>query len=166
MDEFFEARWKSLEEKLNAHGKISSVQLKDVDELRRGCPKIQLSRNSSLPKMSKTSEEKAEKMTLNVKAAEVQLPKSEEKSVSNLSGKNLQKRYKVPEYSLCFVAHYWSQFTMCLVGTSTANSGGCTKGSISGKPPLRSRACKRNSRGSIKCQCSSPCCSHLVSSNC
>ncbi|GMI93518.1 hypothetical protein HRI_003021100 [Hibiscus trionum] len=139
MDKFFEARWKSLEEKWNAHGKISIVQLKD-GESRQGCPKIQLSRNSSLPKKSKPSEEKAVKMTLNVKA--VELPKSAQKSVSNLSGKILQK------------------------GTSTANaSGGCTNGSINAKPPLSSDACKCSSCGGIRCQCSIPCGSDCASSN-
>ncbi|GMI77711.1 hypothetical protein like AT5G46550 [Hibiscus trionum] len=144
MYEFFEARWKSLEEKWNAHGNILSVQLKDVGETRQGCPKIQLSRNISLAKKSKTSEseEKAVKIALNVKAAEVQLPKPAQKSVSNLSGKNLQK------------------------GTNTANaSGRCTNGSINAKRPLSSVACKCSSCGSIKCQCSIPCGSHSASSN-
>ncbi|KAK8594673.1 hypothetical protein V6N13_015593 [Hibiscus sabdariffa] len=140
MDEFFEARWKSLEEKWNAHGKVSSVQPKDVGESRQGYPKIQLSRNSSLPKKSKPSEEKAVKMTLNVKA--VELPKPAQKSVSNLSGKNLQK------------------------GTNTANaSGGRANGSIYAKPSLSSDACKCSSCGSIRCQCSIPCDSYHASSS-
>ncbi|KAK8664623.1 hypothetical protein V6N13_084401 [Hibiscus sabdariffa] len=113
MNDFFEARWKSLEEKWNAHGKISSVQPKDVGESRQACPKIQLSQNSTLPKKSKPSEEKAVKMTLNLK--EVELPKAAQKSMSNLSGKNLQK------------------------GTNTANtSGGRANGSINAKPSLSS----------------------------
>nr|KJB69628.1 hypothetical protein B456_011G034900 [Gossypium raimondii] len=97
MNEFFESRWKSLEEKWNqenfkvGNGKISSVRLKDVDESRQGCPKIQLSRNSSLPKKSKPSEEKVENVTLNVRAAEVETPKPTRNSVSKLPGKNLQK---------------------------------------------------------------------------
>ncbi|KAK8618532.1 hypothetical protein V6N13_132521 [Hibiscus sabdariffa] len=138
----FESRWKSLEEKWNAHGKISSVQLKDVGELRQSCPKIQLSRNSSLPKKSKTSEEKAVKMTLNVKAAKVQLPKPAHKTESNLSGKSLQK------------------------GTNTSKAcGGCANRSINAKPPLSSGACKCSSCGSIKCQCSIPRGSHSASLN-
>ncbi|KAE8696442.1 hypothetical protein F3Y22_tig00110670pilonHSYRG00015 [Hibiscus syriacus] len=142
IDEFFEVRWKALEEKWNAHEKISSVRLKDVGESRQECPKIQLSRKSSLPKKSKPYEERAVNMTLNVKAVEVQLPKLAQKSVSNLSGKNLQK------------------------GTSTANaSGGCTNGSIIAKPPLCSSACQCCSCGSIKCQCSIPSDSHRASSN-
>ncbi|KAL4289752.1 hypothetical protein GQ457_14G008850 [Hibiscus cannabinus] len=137
----FESRWKSLEEKWNVHGKISSVQVKDVGELRQSCPKIQLSRNSSLPKKSKTSEEKAVKMSLNVKA-EVQLPKPAHKSVSNFSGKNLQK------------------------GTNTSKaSDGCASRSINAKPPLSSGACKCSSCGSIKCQCSIPRGSHSASLN-
>ncbi|KAE8719877.1 bidirectional sugar transporter SWEET2a-like isoform X1 [Hibiscus syriacus] len=141
MDGFFEVRWKSLEEKWNAHEKISSVQLNDVGESRQGCPKIQLSRKSSLPKKSNPSEEKAVNMTSNVKA-EVHLPKLAQNRVSNLSGKNLQK------------------------GTSTANaSGGFTNGSICAKPPLSSIAGKCSSCGSIKCQCSIPCDSHRAPLN-
>ncbi|MBA0876283.1 hypothetical protein Goshw_007906 [Gossypium schwendimanii] len=148
MNEFFESRWKSLEEKWNqenfkvGNGKISSVRLKDVDESRQGCPKIQLSRNSSLPKKSKPSEEKVEKVTLNVRAAEVETPKPTRNSVSKLPGKNLRK------------------------GTSSASSsGGCTNGPINAKPPLSSGACKCSSCGSMKCQCSLPCDSNHASSS-
>ncbi|MFQ6669320.1 hypothetical protein Gotur_034625 [Gossypium turneri] len=148
MNEFFESRWKSLEEKWNqenfkvGNGKISSVRLKDVDESRQGCPKIQLSRNSSLPKKSKPSEEKVEKVTLNVRAAEVETPKPTRNSVSKLPGKNLQK------------------------GTSSASSsGGCTNGPINAKPPLSPGACKCSSCGSMKCQCSLPCDSNHASSS-
>ncbi|XVF27408.1 hypothetical protein REPUB_Repub14bG0104300 [Reevesia pubescens] len=136
MKEFFEARWISLEENWNqenkvGHGKILSVRLKDVNESRQICPKEQLSRNSSLPKKSKPSEEKVVKVPLNARAAEVELPKLAQNCVSKLAGKSLQK------------------------GTSSG-VGGCPQGSINAKPPLSPGACKCSSCGSIKCQCSLP----------
>ncbi|XP_022715676.1 transcription factor GTE12-like isoform X2 [Durio zibethinus] len=137
MNEFFEARWKSLEEKWNqenfkvGHGKVLSVRLKDVNESRQSCYKTQPSRNSSLPKKSKPSEGKVVKVTLNARAAEVEWPKPALICVSKLAGKNLQK------------------------GASTGSgSGGHAYGSINAKPPLSPGACKCSSCGSIKCQCS------------
>ncbi|XWS15901.1 hypothetical protein CRYUN_Cryun34aG0042300 [Craigia yunnanensis] len=150
MNEFFEVKWKSLEEKWNqenfkdGHGKILSVRLKDVSEARQSCPKIQLSRNSSLPKKSKPSEEKVVKVPLNARAVEVELPKLTQNCVSKLAGKNLQK------------------------GTSNASgtgTGGCAHGSISAKQPLSPGACKCSSCGSIKCQCSLPSDSNHASSS-
>ncbi|XWS18573.1 hypothetical protein CRYUN_Cryun32bG0056600 [Craigia yunnanensis] len=148
MNEFFEARWKSLEEKWNqenfkvGHGKILSVRLKDVNESRQSCPKTQLSRNSSLPKKSKPSEEKVVIVPLNARAAEVEPPKPAQKCASKLAGKNLQK------------------------GTSNGSaSGGRAHGSINAKPPLSPGSCKCSSCGSIKCQCSLPSDSNHASSS-
>ncbi|XP_022720339.1 transcription factor GTE12-like isoform X1 [Durio zibethinus] len=148
MNEFFEARWKSLEEKWNqenfkvGHGKILSVRLKDVNEGRQSCPKTQLSRNSSFPKKLKPSEEKVVKVPLNAKATEVELPKAAQNCVNKYSGKNLQK------------------------GTSSGSgSGGRAHGSANTKPPLSPAACKCSSCGSIKCQCSLPSVSNHASSS-
>ncbi|XP_021295123.1 transcription factor GTE12 isoform X3 [Herrania umbratica] len=135
MNEFFEVRWQSLEDKWNqedlkgGHGKNLSVRLKDVNESKQSCPKSQLSRNYSLPKMSRPSEEKVVK---------VELPKPAQKCVSRLAGKSLQK------------------------GTT---SGGRAHGSINAKPPLSPGACKCSSCGSIKCQCSLPSDSNHASSS-
>ncbi|XVF40237.1 hypothetical protein PTKIN_Ptkin01aG0095900 [Pterospermum kingtungense] len=137
MNEFFEARWKSLEEKWNqensklGHGKILSVRMKDVNESSQSCPKIQLSQNSSLAKKSKPSEEKVVKVPLNARAAEIEPSKPAQNCVSKLAGKNLQK------------------------GASNGSaSGGRARGSINAKPPLSPGACKCSSCGSVKCQCS------------
>ncbi|EOY27853.1 DNA-binding bromodomain-containing protein, putative isoform 3 [Theobroma cacao] len=148
MNEFFEVRWKSLEDKWNqedlkgGHGKNLSVRLKDVNESRQSCPKSQLSRNDSLPKSSRPSEDKVVKVPLNARAAEVpfmvELPKPAQKCVSRLAGKSLQK------------------------GTT---SGGRAHGSINAKPPLSPDACKCSSCGSIKCQCSLPSDSNHASSS-
>ncbi|XP_021295122.1 transcription factor GTE9 isoform X2 [Herrania umbratica] len=148
MNEFFEVRWQSLEDKWNqedlkgGHGKNLSVRLKDVNESKQSCPKSQLSRNYSLPKMSRPSEEKVVKVPLNGRAAEVpfmvELPKPAQKCVSRLAGKSLQK------------------------GTT---SGGRAHGSINAKPPLSPGACKCSSCGSIKCQCSLPSDSNHASSS-
>ncbi|GMI91627.1 hypothetical protein HRI_002832000 [Hibiscus trionum] len=146
MKDFFEARWRSLEEKCNeenlkvGQGKIMSVRLKDVNESRQSCPKTPLSRNSSLPKKSKASEEKVAKMPLNVRAAEVELPKPAQNFVSKLAGKSLQK------------------------GTATG-SGGSSHGSINAKPPVSPGASRCSSCGSIKCQCSLPSDSYHASSS-
>ncbi|XVF25561.1 hypothetical protein REPUB_Repub13aG0222600 [Reevesia pubescens] len=148
MKELFEARWRSLEEKWNeenfkvGHGKILGVRLKDVSEVRQSCPKTQLSRSISMPKKSKPSKEKVVKVPLNVRAAEVELPKSAQHCVSKFAGKNLQK------------------------GTSSGNdSGGRVHGSINAKPPLSPGACKCSSCGSMKCQCSLPSDSNHASSS-
>ncbi|XP_007025229.2 PREDICTED: transcription factor GTE12 [Theobroma cacao] len=148
MNEFFEVRWKSLEDRWNqedlkgGHGKNLSVRLKDVNESRQSCPKSQLSRNDSLPKSSRPSEDKVVKVPLNARAAEVpfmvELPKPAQKCVSRLAGKSLQK------------------------GTT---SGGRAHGSINAKPPLSPDACKCSSCGSIKCQCSLPSDSNHASSS-
>ncbi|XVF87240.1 hypothetical protein PTKIN_Ptkin18bG0103000 [Pterospermum kingtungense] len=147
MVQFFEARWKSLEEKWNqenskvGHGKILSARLKDVNEARQSCIKIQLHQNSSLPKKSKPSEEKVVKHHLNARAAaKVELPKMALNCASKLSGKNLQK------------------------GTSSGNSEHA-HGSVNSKPPLSPGACKCSSYGSIKCQCSIPNDSNYASSS-
>nr|KJB57319.1 hypothetical protein B456_009G158600 [Gossypium raimondii] len=142
MKEFFEARWKSLEEKCNqenikvGQGKVSSVRVKDVNESSQHCPKTLLSRNSSLPKKSKASAEKVAKLPLNARAAEVELAKPAENCVSELAGKSLQK------------------------GTGSG-SGGCSQGSINAKPPLS----PGDSCGNIKCQCSLPSDSYHASSS-
>ncbi|KAH1066195.1 hypothetical protein J1N35_031182 [Gossypium stocksii] len=144
MKEFFEARWKSLEEKCNqenirvGQGKVSSVRVKDVNESSQHCPKTLLSRNSSLPKKLKASEEKVAKLPLNARAAEVELAKLAQNCVSKLAGKSLQK------------------------GTG---SGGCSQGSINAKPPLSPGACRCSSCGNIKCQCSLPSDSYHASSS-
>ncbi|TYJ34326.1 hypothetical protein E1A91_A05G161400v1 [Gossypium mustelinum] len=146
MKEFFEARWKSLEEKCNqenirvGQGKVSSVRVKDVNESSQQCPKTLLSRNSSLPKKSKASEEKVAKLPLNARAAEVELAKPAQNRVSELAGKSLQK------------------------GTGSG-SGGCSQGSINAKPPLSPGACRCSSCGNIKCQCSLPSDSYHASSS-
>ncbi|KAK8551443.1 hypothetical protein V6N13_119903 [Hibiscus sabdariffa] len=145
MKDFFEASWKSLEEKCNEEnfkvglGKIMSTRLKDVNESRKSCPKTLLSRNSSLPKKSKASE-KVAKMTLNAGAAEVELPKPTQNCVSKLAGKSLLK------------------------GTATG-SGGSSHGSINAKPPVNPGAFRCSSCGSIKCQCSLPSDSYHASSS-
>ncbi|KAE8656160.1 bidirectional sugar transporter SWEET2a-like isoform X1 [Hibiscus syriacus] len=137
MKDFFEARWKSLEEKCNEEnlktgkGKIMSMRLKDVNESRQSCPKTLLSRNSSLPKKSKASEEKVAKVPPNARAAEVELPKPAQNCVSKLAGKSLQK------------------------GTAIG-SGGFSRGPINAKPPVSPGASRCSFCGSIKCQCSLP----------
>ncbi|XVE51527.1 hypothetical protein DITRI_Ditri02bG0049300 [Diplodiscus trichospermus] len=148
MNELFEARWKSLEEKWNqenfkvGHGKILSVRLKDVNEARHSVSKPQLSRNSSLPKKSKLSEEKVVKVSLNARSTEIELPKREHNCMSNLEVKNLQK------------------------GTSSGTAtGGRAHGSINAKPPPSPGAYRCSSCGSIKCQCSLPSDSNHASSS-
>ncbi|XVE88294.1 hypothetical protein DITRI_Ditri19aG0058300 [Diplodiscus trichospermus] len=148
MNEFFEARWKSLEEKWNqenfkvGRGKILSERTKDVNESRQNCPKTQLYRNISLPRKSKPSEDKVVMVPSDAKAAEVEPPKPSQNSVSKLAGKNSQK------------------------GTSTGSaSGGRARGSINAKPPLSPDTCKCSSCGGIKCQCSIPSDSNHASSS-
>ncbi|KAK8580568.1 hypothetical protein V6N13_143648 [Hibiscus sabdariffa] len=137
MEDFFEARWKSLEEKSNeenfkvGQGKIMSMRLKDGNEPRQSCPKTLLSRNSSLPKKSKASEEKVAKVPLNARAAEVELPKPAQNCMSKLAGKSVQE------------------------GTGTG-SGGSSNESTNAKPPVSPGASRCSSCGSIKCQCSLP----------
>ncbi|KAE8732699.1 bidirectional sugar transporter SWEET2a-like isoform X1 [Hibiscus syriacus] len=137
MKDVFEARWKSLEEKCNEEnlkigkGKIMIMRLKDVNESRQSCPKTLLYRNSSLPKKSRASEEKVAKVPLNVRAAEVELPKMAQNCVSKLAGKSLQR------------------------GTATG-SGGFSHGSINAKSPVSPGASRCSFCGSIKCQCSLP----------
>ncbi|OMO82797.1 hypothetical protein COLO4_22813 [Corchorus olitorius] len=140
MDEFFEGKWKSLEEKWNQENKYGrlSVRLKDVDESRQSCSKTKLSRNISLPKKSKPSEEKVVKVPLNTRPVEVELPKLAQNSVNRLAGKVLQK------------------------GTTIV---GRAHGSINAKPPLSPDACKCRSCGSVKCQCSLPSDSNHASSS-
>ncbi|KAL4280524.1 hypothetical protein GQ457_03G036070 [Hibiscus cannabinus] len=145
MEDFFEARWKSLEEKCNeenfkvGQGKIMSMRLKDVNEPRQSCPKTLLSRKSSLPKKSKASEEKVAKLPMNVKAVEVELPKPAQNCMSKLAGKSLQ-------------------------GTGTG-SGGSSHESTNAEPPGSPGATRCGSCGSIKCQCILPSDSYHASSS-
>ncbi|GMI82268.1 hypothetical protein like AT5G46550 [Hibiscus trionum] len=146
MEDFFEARWKSLEEKYNeenckvGQGKIMSLRLKDVNESRQSYPKTLLSGNSSLHKKSKASEEKVAKVPLNARAAEVELPKPAQNCMSKLAGKSLQK------------------------GTGTG-SGGSSHGSTNAKKPGSPAASRCSSCDSIKCQCSLPSDSYHASSS-
>ncbi|XWS07996.1 hypothetical protein CRYUN_Cryun41cG0039100 [Craigia yunnanensis] len=150
INKFFEARWKSLEEKGNhqenlkvGDGKILSMQPKDANGSRQSCSKTQLYRNSFPPKKSKPSgsEEKVVKLPLNARALEVEPPKQAHNCVSKLARKGLQK------------------------GTSSgSDSSRRAHGSINATPPLSQGTCECSSCGSIKCQCSLPSDSNHASS--
>ncbi|KAE8700564.1 bidirectional sugar transporter SWEET2a-like isoform X1 [Hibiscus syriacus] len=146
MKDFFEARWKSFEGKCNegnfevGQGKIKSMRLKDVNKSRQSYPTTLLSRNSSLPKKSKASEEKVAKVPLNAREAEGELPKLAHNCVSKVAGKSLQK------------------------GTDSG-SGGSSNGSTNAKPPVSPGASRCSSCGSINCQCSLPSDSYHASSS-
>ncbi|GLT52555.1 hypothetical protein SLA2020_258890 [Shorea laevis] len=127
----FEVRWKSVEGKLKgekikvAEGKVSSMQMKGNEELRRNCPKTPPLHGNTLPKRSKVSGEKVKKLEFDAK---LDHHKPVQTCTSKFSGKKLSK------------------------GT---NSGGeYARVSISTKTAIAPGASKCCICGSIRCQCS------------